>query len=57
MKFKLGRRVFPIMSQLLTADQELWVIQRYNKYIRKHMAKIAKLVRYGAGTDSHMGKT
>lgn len=41
---KLGRRLFPIMSQFITAKQELGVIQRYNKYIRKHMAKVAKLL-------------
>lgn len=39
---KLGQRVFPIMSQLLTPEKEIWVIQRYNKYIRKHMGKVAE---------------
>lgn len=41
---KLGRRVFPILSQLVTPEKEIWVIQRYNKYIRKHMAIVAKLL-------------
>ena len=27
---KLGRRVFPIMSQFISAEKETWVIQRYN---------------------------
>ena len=39
---KLGQRVFPIMSQFLTPEKEIWVIQRYNKYIRKHMGKVAE---------------
>lgn len=41
---KLRRRVFPIMSDLLSPEQEIWVIQRYNRYIREHMAKVAKLL-------------
>lgn len=41
---KLGRRVFPIMSELITPEQEIWVILRYNKYIRKHMAVVADLI-------------
>lgn len=41
---KLGRRVFSIMSELITPEQEIWVIQRYNRYIREHMAKVAKLL-------------
>lgn len=41
---KLGVRVFPIMSDEITADQEIWVIQRYNRYIREHMAKVSELV-------------
>lgn len=41
---KLGRRVFPIMSELITPEQEIWVIQRYNKYVRKHMAVVADLI-------------
>ena len=41
---KLGRRVFPIMSELITPEQEVWVIQRYNRYIREHMAKVATLL-------------
>lgn len=40
----LNRRVFPIMSELITPEQEVWVIQRYNRYIREHMAKIADLI-------------
>jgi hypothetical protein len=31
---KLGQRVFPIMSQHITPEKEIWVIQRYNKYTR-----------------------
>ena len=27
-----------------TPEQEIWVIQRYNRYIREHMAKVAKLI-------------
>ena len=42
---KLGERVFPILDKSKTPDQEIWVIQRYNKYIRKHMEKIAKLLK------------
>ena len=42
---KLGRRVFPIMSEFITPEQEIWVIQRYNRYIREHMAKVAKLLK------------
>ena len=42
---KLGQRVFPIMSPFITPEQEIWVIQRYNKYIRKHMAKVAGLLK------------
>lgn len=41
---KQGRRVFPIMSELITPEQEVWVIQRYNRYIREHMAKVAKVL-------------
>jgi len=41
---KLGRRVFPIMNPLITPEKEVWVIQRYNRYIREHMAKVADLV-------------
>lgn len=41
---KLGERVFPIMSKFLSAEKETWVIQRYNKSIRKQMAKVAKLL-------------
>ena len=41
---KLGERVFPIMSETITADQEIWVIQRYNRYIREHMATVSELV-------------
>lgn len=41
---KLGQRVFPIMSQFITPEKEIWVIQRYNKYIRKHMEKVAELL-------------
>lgn len=43
-KPKLGQRVFPIMSQNITAEKEIWVIQRYNKYIRKHMKMVAELL-------------
>ena len=41
---KQGQRVFPIMSQDITPDKEIWVIQRYNKYIRKHMEIVSKLL-------------
>jgi len=41
---KLGRRVFPIMDPLITPEKEVWVIQRYNRYIREHMAKVADLI-------------
>ena len=41
---KLGRRVFPIMPRLLLPERELWVIQRYNKYIGIHMNKVATLL-------------
>ncbi len=41
---KQRQRVFPIMSQGITPDKEIWVIQRYNKYIRKHMEIVAKLL-------------
>ena len=41
---KLGERVFPIMSETITADQEIWVIQRYNRYIREHIATVSELV-------------
>ena len=41
---KLGRRVFPIMPRLLLPEKELWVIQRYNKYIGIHMNKVATLL-------------
>ena len=44
-KPKLGERVFPIMNKFITQEQEIWVVQRYNKYIRKHMAKIAGLLK------------
>ena len=43
-KPRLGQRVFPIMSPHLSPEQEVWVVQRYNKYIRQHMAKVAKLL-------------
>ena len=43
-KPKLGQRVFPIMSKFITAEQEMWVVQRYNKYIRNHMKKVTKLL-------------
>ena len=43
-KPKLGQRVFPIMSQDITPEKEIWVIQRYNKYIRKHMEMVAELL-------------
>lgn len=39
-----GKRVFPIMSELTTPDKEVWVIQRYNRYIREHMEKVAELL-------------
>ena len=42
---KMGERVFPILDKSKTPKQELWVIQRYNKYIRKHMKKVAELLK------------
>ena len=39
-----GVRVFPIMKTSITLKQELDVIDRYNKYIRKHMAIVAELI-------------
>ena len=41
---KQGQRVFPIMKQFISPDKEIWVIQRYNRYIREYMAKVAKLL-------------
>ena len=49
---KLGQRVFPIMSQFISAEKETWVIQRYNKYIRAHMKKVAKLLDLGVAPTS-----
>lgn len=43
-KPRQGQRVFSIMSKGITPDKEIWVIQRYNKYIRKHMEIVAKLL-------------
>lgn len=43
-KPKKGARVFPIMKTDITPEQEVWVIQRYNRSIREHMAKIADLL-------------
>ena len=33
------------MNKFITPEQEIWVVQRYNKYIRKHMSKIAGLLK------------
>ena len=41
----LGSRVFPIMKEGIPAETELWTIQRYNKYIGKHMAKVAEILK------------
>lgn len=41
---QLGRRVFPIMEQGIPVDTEFWTIQRYNKYVGKHMAKVAEIL-------------
>lgn len=41
---KLGQRVFPIMSPSISAETEMWTIQRYNRYIRKHMLKVAEML-------------
>jgi hypothetical protein len=41
---KLGKRVFLILPTLIMPDKELWVIQRYNKYIGKHMGKVADIL-------------
>lgn len=43
-KPKKGARVFPIMKTDITPEQEVWVIQRYNRSIREHMAKIVDLL-------------
>ena len=32
------------MSQFITPEKEIWVVQRYNKYIRKHMAIVAEML-------------
>lgn len=42
---KLGQRVFPIMKQFLTPEKEMWVVQRYNKYIRKHVRKVTEMLK------------
>ena len=36
--------MFSIMSKWITPEQEVWVIQRYNSYIREYMAKVAELL-------------
>lgn len=41
----LGSRVFPIMKEGIPTETELWTIQRYNKYIGKHMAKVAEILK------------
>ena len=41
---KLDKPVFSIMSKWITPEQEVWVIQRYNRYIREYMAKVAELL-------------
>lgn len=41
---KQGQRVFPIMKQFISPEKEIWVIQRYNRYIRQYMEKVAKLL-------------
>lgn len=41
---QLNRRVFPIMSESITPEQEVWVIQRYNRYIREHMVKVTEIL-------------
>lgn len=41
---KLDKPVFSIMSKWITPEQEVWVIQRYNSYIREYMAKVAELL-------------
>ena len=33
------------MSEFITSEKEVWVIQRYNRYIREHMAKIVGLLK------------
>jgi len=44
LRFFRRERVFPIMSKSITADQEIWVIQRYNRYIREHMAIVSEIL-------------
>ena len=41
---KLDKPVFSIMSKWITPEQEVWVIQRYNRYIREYMVKVAELL-------------
>lgn len=41
---RMGRRVFPIMSELLSPMQEVEAVKRYNRYIRNHMKKVAELL-------------
>lgn len=36
--------MFSIMSKWIIPEQEVWVIQRYNSYIREYMAKVAELL-------------
>ena len=42
----LKKRSWPCSPlQFLTPDKEIWVVQRYNRYIRKHMAMVAELLK------------
>lgn len=41
---KHNQRVFPFMRENITKKQEKWVIQRYNKNIRKHIRMVAELL-------------
>jgi len=39
-----GRRVFSILNELLSPEQEVEALKRYNRYIREHMGKIAAIL-------------
>lgn len=41
---KQGERVFPYMKIQISPEQEMWTIQRYNRYIRKHVRQVGKIL-------------
>ncbi len=45
--------MFPIMSEWITPEQKVWIIQQYNLYIREHMAKVVELL----GTEQRPSST